>query len=159
MRVIVCRPEIPQNVGALLRLGACWGIAMDFIGPFPFIWSDRHLKRAGLDYIPDAVYTRHTSWMAFQQAPQFTVRKIALIPSAAVSYVDFSFHRDDALMVGCESHGFTSEEEKSADAAVSIPLQKGQRSLNMAMACAIVLSEALRQTHYFHHDFPKTLYS
>ena len=148
IQLVLYEPEIAANVGALLRLSACWGISLDLIGPLSFLWSDRHLKRAAMDYLPQACYNLHDSWEDYGKTHRKN-RKIFLVPHAACSYTDFEFQAQDALVIGSESCGFPPELEREAHHLVKIPMVPSQRSLNMAMAAAIVTAEALRQTHQF----------
>jgi tRNA (cytidine/uridine-2'-O-)-methyltransferase len=148
-RLAVYRPEIPQNVGSLLRLSACLGVFIYFIGPFPFLWSDRHLKRAGLDYIPDAHYQKDFSFVDHAKTLPEKVRKIGLIPGAKVSFHEFSYEVTDVLYVGSEHNGFDAQVQDSFDACVSIPMCPKARSLNLVVAASLVVSEAFRQLSLF----------
>ncbi|MEI8295682.1 MAG: tRNA (cytidine(34)-2'-O)-methyltransferase [Alphaproteobacteria bacterium] len=150
MQLALYQPEIPQNTGTLIRLTACLGVPLHIIEPCGFVWSDRHLKRAGMDYVDLAYITRHQDWSAFkQQHTQDNGRLILLDTKATTPYIDFSFHLTDTLLVGCESSGVPEAVMNQADSCVRIPLLPHRRSLNMAIAAAMVLGEALRQTHSF----------
>lgn len=149
MRIALYQPDIPQNTGTILRLGACLDVPVDIIGPAGFDMSDRALKRAGLDYAEHAVLARHESWQAFEAqrtslAPR--PRLVLLTTRAHTSYIDFAFHHDDILLLGRESSGAPEHVHEAADARVKIPIRAGLRSLNLAIACAMVTGEALRQT-------------
>lgn len=149
MRLALFEPDIPQNTGALIRLGACFGVAIDIIEPCGFLWSAAKLKRAGMDYLDSADITRHTSWAAFEAARSSahpSARLLLMTTKAAVSYLDFAFRPDDILLLGRESAGVPEAVHASADARLLIPMRPGLRSLNVAMAGAIVVAEALRQT-------------
>ena len=148
MRLALFEPDIPQNTGALIRLGACLGVPVDIIEPCGFLWSDAKLKRAGMDYLGQADLVRHTSWAAFQAA-RAGARLVLLTTKGAASYLDFSFTSSDILLLGRESAGVPEDVHASADARLFIPLRQGLRSLNVAMAGAIVTAEALRQTGGF----------
>jgi tRNA (cytidine/uridine-2'-O-)-methyltransferase len=148
MRLALFEPDIPQNTGTLIRLGACFGVAVDIIEPCGFLWSAPKLKRAGMDYLDHADVTRHASWAAFCAA-RTGGRLVLLTTKAAVSYLDFAFAADDTLLVGRESAGVPDSVHASADARLIIPLRQDFRSLNVALAGAIVLAEALRQTGGF----------
>jgi tRNA (cytidine/uridine-2'-O-)-methyltransferase len=142
------QPDIPQNAGTILRLGACLGIAVDVIRPAGFELSDRALRRAGLDYLDHAALTLHESWEAFQtwrlsQSPQ--PRVVLLSARADIPYTSFTFSPDDILLAGRESAGVPDAVQAAADARLCIPLRPGMRSLNVAVAVAMVLGEALRQ--------------
>ncbi|HUO93266.1 MAG TPA: tRNA (cytidine(34)-2'-O)-methyltransferase [Rhizomicrobium sp.] len=147
MRLALYEPDIPQNTGALLRLGACLDVAVDIIEPCGFLFSDRGLKRAGMDYLELADYRRHESWAAFQA--QRRGRLVLLSSKAELAYTEFAFTCDDTLLLGRESAGVPDFVRDTADAKLRIPLKPGLRSLNVALAGAIVLGEALRQTEGF----------
>jgi tRNA (cytidine/uridine-2'-O-)-methyltransferase len=147
MRLALYQPDIPQNTGTILRLAACLAVAVDVIGPTGFDMTDRSLRRAGLDYLDHVEITRHETFEAFTTAR--TGRLILLSSHASVPHHEFSFKADDVLMLGRESAGVPEAVHASADARVRIPMQTGLRSLNIAVAAALVLGEALRQTSGF----------
>ncbi len=146
MRLALFEPDIPQNAGALLRLGACLGIAVDIIEPCGFALSDRRLRRAGMDYLDKAAMTRHRSWQAFQAGLES--RLVLLTTGGDTRYTDFAYAANDTLMVGRESAGVPDTVHACADARVMVPMRPGLRSLNVALAAAMVLGEALRQTGF-----------
>ncbi len=148
MRLALFQPDIPQNVGAALRLGACLGVPVEIIEPCGFPFSDKGLRRAGLDYIDRARLTRHASWRAFAKVrgPASSERIVLLTTAAAHSYHEFEFEADDILLVGRESAGAPEHLHNTADARVRIPMAPGARSLNVVVAAAIALAEGLRQT-------------
>ncbi|HEY0282769.1 MAG TPA: tRNA (cytidine(34)-2'-O)-methyltransferase [Rhizomicrobium sp.] len=148
MRLALFEPDIPQNCGALIRLGACLGVGLDIIEPCGFLFSDKKLRRAGMDYVEQAEIVRHASWQAFLQA-RSGLRLVLITTKGAGSYLDFAFRADDVLLLGRESEGVPEEVHKRADARLRIPLKTGRRSLNVAQAGAIVVAEALRQTKGF----------
>ncbi len=145
MRLALYQPDIPQNTGAMLRLAACFGVGVDLIEPCGFVWSDRRLRRAGMDYLDGVALTRHESWAAFQSA-QSGGRLLLLTTRGSTSYAEFGFRPNDTLLVGRETAGVPDEVHAAADARLVIPMRAGVRSLNVALAAAIVLGEALRQT-------------
>jgi tRNA (cytidine/uridine-2'-O-)-methyltransferase len=152
MRIALYQPDIPQNTGTILRLGACLGVAVDVIGPAGFDMSDRTLRRAGLDYLEHVELTRHVSFASFESwrlgdGRESPPRLILLTTHGGVSHLDFAFKRTDILLLGRESAGVPDSVHASADARVRIPMRAGLRSLNIAMAAAIVAGEALRQTN------------
>jgi len=149
MRLALYCPEIPQNTGTLLRLGACVGVSVDIIEPCGFVISDRRLQRAGMDYIERSNYHLYSSWQAFTQAA-LDQRLVLITTSATQAYTDFHFGETDCLIVGQESCGFPQEIESSISHQVMIPMAPGRRSLNVAIAAAMVLGEALRQTQKYH---------
>jgi tRNA (cytidine/uridine-2'-O-)-methyltransferase len=148
MRSVLYQPDIPQNVGAIMRLGACLNVAVDVIEPCGFLWDDRRVRRAGMDYMEIAQTVRHTSWAAYlsDRAPG---RLILLTTRATTPYVDFAFRPDDHLLFGRESAGVPEDVYQRADAHLIVPMHPGRRSLNVAMTTAMVLAEALRQTSGF----------
>jgi tRNA (cytidine/uridine-2'-O-)-methyltransferase len=148
MRFALFQPDIPQNAGALLRLGACLGVRVDIIEPCGFLFNDRHMRRAGMDYLDQADWTRHESWEKFLEAMAGR-RLILLSAKAEQAYTDFAFQPDDVLIVGRESAGAPPEVHNRCDARLKIPLKPGLRSINVAQAGAMVLGEALRQTKGF----------
>lgn len=144
MRLALYQPDIPQNTGAILRFCACLGVAVDLIEPFGFVWDDRHLKRAGMDYLGQVALTRHRSWETFQAAPRG--RLILLTTQGTVPYHRFAFAADDTLLFGRESAGVPPEVHRAAATRVVVPMKQGLRSINVAITAAMVLGEALRQT-------------
>ena len=145
MRLALFEPDIPQNVGAFIRLSACLAVPLHIIEPCGFPVDDRRLRRAAMDYYDLARIRRHASWEAFcrEAAPG---RLVLLTTRAEDSLQTAEFRRDDTLLVGRESAGVPDEVHRRAGLRVRIPLQAGARSLNVALAAAMVLSEALRQT-------------
>jgi tRNA (cytidine/uridine-2'-O-)-methyltransferase len=120
------------------------GVAADLIEPFGFVWDDRHLKRAGMDYLDRVELTRHRSWQAFRAAPRG--RLILLTTQGTMPYHRFAFAAEDTLLFGRESAGVPAEVHAAADARIAIPMRPALRSINVALAAAMVLGEALRQT-------------
>ncbi|WP_293550851.1 tRNA (cytidine(34)-2'-O)-methyltransferase [Parvibaculum sp.] len=151
MRLALFEPDIPQNTGTLIRLGACLGVPVDIIEPTGFPWGDRALKRAGLDYWELADVTRHVSWEVYLAAHPATVcpataRLVLLTTKSAEPYTGFAFRPGDTLLVGRETAGVPPEVHAAANARLTIPMRPPARSLNVAVAAAMVLGEALRQT-------------
>jgi tRNA (cytidine/uridine-2'-O-)-methyltransferase len=147
MQIALFQPDIPQNTGTILRLCACLGVAAHIIEPAGFPTSDRHFRRAGMDYLDHVVLTRHDSWSKFEQWRNEAGSRLVLFTTkAAGSYLDFRYRSDDVLLFGRESAGVTDEVVSAADARVKIPIRPGLRSLNVAMAAAMALGEAIRQT-------------
>jgi tRNA (cytidine/uridine-2'-O-)-methyltransferase len=147
MRLALYQPDIPQNTGTILRLAACLGVAVDVIGPTGFDMTDRSLRRAGLDYLDHVEIKRHETFDAFQSG--LTGRLILLSSHADVAHHEYPFLASDTLMLGRESAGVPGEVHSVASARIRIPMQPGLRSLNIAVAAALVLGEALRQTGGF----------
>lgn len=149
MRIALYQPDIPQNAGTIMRMAACLGIAVDLIGPAGFDASDRNLRRAGLDYLAHLDLTRHESWEAFQvwrMACAEMPRLVLLTTHAETGYLAHRFEPGDILLLGRESAGVPDAVRAAADARVKVPMRPGLRSLNVAVAAAMVTGEALRQT-------------
>ncbi|MGM0422578.1 MAG: tRNA (cytidine(34)-2'-O)-methyltransferase [Pseudomonadota bacterium] len=149
MRLALYQPEIPQNAGTIMRFCAAMGLPLDIIEPCGFAFDQKKLRRAAMDYIDHLDYTRHANWAAF--AEQLAGRRLVLLTTrAAVPYTEFAFDTDDILLAGQESAGVPEEVHAAADARLLIPMVAGLRSLNLAVSCAMVGGEALRQTDGFH---------
>jgi tRNA (cytidine/uridine-2'-O-)-methyltransferase len=141
------QPDIPQNLGAALRLGACFAAPVEIIEPCGFPLTDRAMRRSAMDYGARAEVVRHGGWDAFCAAPQrATGRLILFTTRAEMPLGRFRFLPGDTLLFGRESAGVPDEVHEAAHARVVIPLASGARSLNVAMAAGIALWEALRQT-------------
>jgi tRNA (cytidine/uridine-2'-O-)-methyltransferase len=148
MRLALFEPDIPQNAGTMMRMAACLGVAVDLIEPCGFLVDDRRLRRAGMDYLARAALHRHPSWEAYRATRDNGSggRLVLLTTRAETPYFRFRFRPDDILLVGRESQGVPEPVHAAADARVLVPMVAGNRSLNVAVAAAIVLGEALRQT-------------
>ncbi|WP_407522655.1 tRNA (cytidine(34)-2'-O)-methyltransferase [Methylobacterium oryzisoli] len=150
LHLALYQPDIPQNTGTMLRLAACLGAAVEIIEPAGFDVSDRHLRRSGLDYLDHVAITRHRSWTAFEAwRAEAGIRLVLATTAGALPYTGFRFAPGDCLMVGRESAGVPEAVHAAADARVVIPLKTGMRSLNVAVAAAMILGEAVRQTGGF----------
>jgi tRNA (cytidine/uridine-2'-O-)-methyltransferase len=149
LRLALFEPDIPQNTGALLRLAACFGVAVDLIEPCGFLLDDRRLKRAVLDYAADLVVCRYVSWPAFLACRASHSRLILMTTTGTTPLQRFTFAADDTILLGRESAGVPEDVHRAAAARVVIPLRSGARSLNVALAGAIALAEGLRQTGLF----------
>ena len=148
MRLALFEPDIPQNTGTLLRLGACVGVAVDIIEPCGFLFTDRGLKRAGMDYLELANYRRHDSWAAFEAQRKGRTR-FCCRPGPRIRIRNFASRPTISCCSGRESAGVPDSVRDAADARLRIPLMPGLRSLNVALAASMVLGEALRQTEGF----------
>lgn len=151
MRLALFQPDIPQNAGSLIRLAACLGVAVDIIEPCGFVFNDRRLRRAGMDYLDRAAMHRHGSWKCFHRdvIEEEGRRLIVLTTRGDRSYLSFAFDSRDVLMVGQESAGLPERVHGAAAARLRIPILPEARSLNVAVAAAMALGEALRQTGEF----------
>lgn len=150
MRLALFQPDIAGNVGAIARLAACWQVPLDIVMPCGFAWSDRQLKRAAMDYGAAADIHRHADYDAFRaDVLGGDARLIALTNRGDTILHDFAFAPGDVLLMGRESAGLPEAVHDAADARLRIPMAAGLRSLNIGMAAAIALGEALRQTGGF----------
>lgn len=146
LRIALFQPDIAGNTGTILRLGACFGVPVDIIEPAGFDLSDRHLKRAGMDYLEIATLKRHIDWQHFLAEQKAENRRLILFTTKTdASYTDYSFQDNDVLLFGRESAGAPDYVHETVDAEVTIPMVKVARSLNLAVSVAIGISEALRQ--------------
>jgi tRNA (cytidine/uridine-2'-O-)-methyltransferase len=147
MRIALYEPDIPQNTGTILRLCACLGVGVDIIEPAGFPTSDRAFRRAGMDYLDQVQIMRHASWAAFERwRLEARGRLILFTTRASLSYLDHAYRADDVLLFGRESSGVPNAVHEAADARLLVPMREGLRSLNVAMAAAMAVGEALRQT-------------
>lgn len=147
MRVALFQPDIPQNVGAAMRLTACLGVRLDVIEPCGFPLSDKAVRRAALDYGAAAEVVRHSSWSAFLESRP---GRLALFTTrSAESFLDFDYRPDDVLLFGRESAGVPDAVHEAADARLYVPLVPGARSLNVVTTVAMALTEGLRRTGGF----------
>lgn len=152
MRLALFEPDIPQNAGTLMRMAACLGLPIDIIEPCGFILGERRMRRAGLDYLEQARLQTHPSWLAYEQAWRAMrprPRLVLLTTRGDAVYTAFRFRCDDIVMVGRESGGVPEAVHAAADARLRVPMTPGSRSLNVAVAAAMVTGEALRQTAGF----------
>jgi tRNA (cytidine/uridine-2'-O-)-methyltransferase len=145
MRIALFEPEIAGNVGAVLRLGACLGAAVDLIEPMGFAWDDRRVRRTAMDYIDHVAIARHVGFDAFRSTIG-SQRLILFTTKSRQSAYDFRFLADDILLFGKESAGVPAAVAEACDARVRIPMRPQVRSMNLAMSAALALGEALRQT-------------
>lgn len=143
MRIALYQPEIAGNVGAVLRLAACFGVPVDIVEPAGFTFSDARMRRAGMDYIDHVTVTRHADWDHFRA--QVPGRLILLTTHGDTRLHDVRFEPDDVLLMGSESAGVPFDVAQSCATRVRIPIQREVRSLNLAVATGIAISEALRQ--------------
>lgn len=147
MRIALYEPDIPQNTGTILRLAACLGVEAHIIEPAGFPTSDRAFRRAGMDYLDQVDLRRHASWGAFMTwQAQAHVRLILFTTVAERCYLEHAFSPDDVLLFGRESAGVPPAVHAAAAVRLAIPMRPRLRSLNVAVAAAMALGEALRQT-------------
>lgn len=150
MRIALYEPDIPQNTGTILRLAACLGVEAHLVEPAGFPTSDRAFRRAGMDYLDHVAIVRHASWQAFEDWRRAAEARLVLFTTGATtSYLDHAYRAHDILAFGRESAGVPDAVHRAADARLRIPMQPGLRSINVAMAAAMALGEAMRQTDGF----------
>lgn len=147
MRLALFQPAIPQNVGACIRLSACFGVELHIIEPTGFRFDDRAMKRAALDYGPLGHMTRHPDWDTFQR-DRGPGRLVLFTTRGATALNEFVFHPDDVLLFGSEPSGAPDHVHTAADARVVIPLRPEARSLNLSVSAGIAVYEALRTTSF-----------
>lgn len=157
MRLALFQPDIPQNTGTLLRLSACLDLPVDIIEPCGFIFNEKAMKRAGMDYLNIASYRRHVSWQDFlnyREAHKDEYGRLVLLTThASQPYTEFEFLPNDIILMGRESAGVPESVHNIADSRLVIPMNANARSINVAVSAVMVVGEALRQTNLF----PKTL--
>src|SRR5215470_11099851 len=146
MRIALYEPDIPQNTGTILRLCACLDTEAHIIEPAGFPITDRNFRRAGMDYLDEVRLVRHQSWRAFEQWRRDDGSRLLLLTTSGEQcYLEHRYRTDDVLLLGRESAGAPQEVHAAANARLVVPMARNLRSLNVAMAAAIVLGEALRQ--------------
>ena len=153
MRLALFQPDIPQNTGTLLRLCACLDVDIDIIEPCGFIFNEKAMRRAGMDYLDFVKCRRHNSWNDFleyrKNHSEDYGRLVLLTTKGSKSFVDFDFEKNDIILMGRESAGVPDSVHNMADARLLIPMNPEARSINMAVSAAMALSEGLRQTNLF----------
>jgi tRNA (cytidine/uridine-2'-O-)-methyltransferase len=151
MRIALYEPDIPQNTGTILRLAACLGLEAHLIEPAGFPVTDRAFRRAGMDYLDQVTVIRHPDWRAFETWRKAGGHRLVLLTTGgSLSYLDYAFQPDEVLLFGRESAGVPAHVHAAADARLVIPMRGGMRSLNVAVAAAMAVGEALRQTGGLH---------
>ena len=153
MRLALFQPDIPQNTGTLMRLCACLNLPIDIIEPCGFVFNDKAMKRAGMDYLDMVNCRRHDSWVDFlayrKTHSEEYGRLILMTTKASQPYVDFQFKPNDVILMGRESAGVPQEVHETVDARVVIPMAPDARSINVAISATMVIGEALRQCRLF----------
>lgn len=148
--IVLYQPDIPQNTGTILRLGACLAMEVHIVEPAGFVLSDRNLRRAGMDYLDMAALARHAGWDAFERWRTGQGRRLVLATTrATLPYAGHTFRSDDALLFGRESAGVPEHVHAAADVRITVPMDRRARSLNVAVSAAMIAGEALRQTSGF----------
>lgn len=148
IEIALYQPDIAPNAATIMRMAACFGLRVRIIEPAGFTWTDSTLRRAGMDYLDRVELVRDSSWQTFRE--QTAGRRLVLLSTkSTLPYTDFAFAEDDIIMLGRESAGVPGHVHAAADARLLIPMRVGLRSINVAMACALVTGEALRQLRMF----------
>ena len=148
IEIALFQPDIAPNAATMIRMAACLGLKVTIIEPAGFAWTDSSFRRAGMDYLDRAAVTRTPSWAAFREQTE-SRRLVLLSTKAETPYTKFSFLEGDILLLGQESSGAPPEVHAAAAARITIPMQAGERSLNVSLACAMVTGEAMRQLGKF----------
>ncbi len=149
MRLVMYQPDIAQNLGACLRLAACFGLEMHVVEPCGFPLDDKRLRRSGMDYIDQVTLIRHSSWETFcTYRSEHAGRLLALTTKASAPHHQMTYVKDDYLLVGQESAGLPEHVHAMVDNRLIIPMREGMRSFNVAMSAAIVAAEAMRQLEW-----------
>ena len=153
MRLVLFQPDIAQNTGTMMRLCACVDLGIDIIEPCGFIFNDKAMRRAGMDYLDMVDYRKHNSWNDFllyrEANPAEYGRIVLMTTKASQPYTEFKFEKNDIILMGRESAGVPEEVHKIADARVVIPMNEKARSINVAVSATMVVGEALRQCELF----------
>ena len=148
IRIALFEPDIPQNTGTILRLCACLGVEAHLIEPAGFPVTDRAFRRAGMDYLDQVRLVRHAAWQDFAAwRRQEGLRLVLFTTHATIPYLGHAYRADDILLFGRESAGVPEAVRQAADVRLTIPMRPGLRSLNVAMAVAMAVGEAIRQTN------------
>jgi len=147
LNLVLYEPDIPQNLGAMLRLSACMGVRIHVVQPCGFPLDDQRLKRAGMDYIHLASLVKHIDWNAFlEYRNQHMGRLFLLETDGDTIYSDIAFVPTDYIVVGRESAGTPRALYAQMEKVLYIPMREGVRSLNVAMSAGMIAAEALRQS-------------
>ena len=150
MRIALYQPDIPQNSGNILRLGACLGVSIDIIEPTGYVFDDKRFRRSSMDYINHINYKRHIDWEDFfNWSKKNNFRLILLTTKVDKKYYDYNFKNNDILIFGRESAGVSEIVHSNVDEQITIPMKKGMRSINVSSAVALVAGEACRQLQLF----------
>ncbi len=147
LHLALYQPDIPQNVGAAIRLAACLDFTLHIIEPCAFPWKESEFKRTAMDYVNLMHITRHTSWTDFQKKTA-DMRKVLMTTKAAENLYDFQFKTNDIILMGRESAGVPENVHNDVEKRIIIPMSKQARSLNIVNAAAIACGEAVRQVRF-----------
>ncbi len=148
IKIALYQPDIPQNLGAMIRLCGCMGASLDIIEPCGFIYDERKIRSSAMDYYDKIDITRHNCWGGFYDLYHGKRRIILMSTKAAMPYTDFKFREGDILLAGRESAGVPDNVHEVVDNRIFIPMQAGFRSLNIVNATSMILGEAIRQIEH-----------
>lgn len=149
IQLVLYQPDIPQNLGACLRLSACLGAVLHVVEPCGFPLDDTRMRRAGMDYIVHAQWQRHRDWAAFQTHRLGNPGRLLLLETDGdVRYTDYAFAATDYVVLGSESAGTPRTLYAEMETTLTIPMRDGTRSLNLAMSAGMLVAEACRQMDF-----------
>jgi len=150
MRIALFEPDIPQNTGNIIRLGACFGISIDIIEPTGYVFDDKKFRRSLMDYKKYADFKRHLDWNTFfDWSNQNKFRLILFTTKSNKNFINYSFKKNDILLFGRESAGVPKIVHNSVTERLIIPMKKNMRSINVSSSVAIAVGEAFRQLKLF----------
>mgnify|MGYP001400707413 CR=1 FL=1 len=149
--IALYQPDIPQNTAAIIRLCSCFDITLEIIEPCGFHLDDKRIKRVAMDYLEKSKIIKYKSYENFLYNKKKS-RIILMTTKAKKNYTNFKFNPKDTLLFGRESKGVPQEVHNHSYQRLKIPLKNNARSLNVAMAAGITLSEALKQNFFFKND-------
>jgi len=149
--IALYQPDIPQNTAAIIRLCSCFDVTLEMIKPYGFLLSDKRIKRIAMDYLNMARIVEYESYEIFLKSKKNS-RIILMTTKAKKNYTNFNFNSNDTLLFGRESAGVPAEVHKKSYERLKIPLKNKSRSLNITIAAAMTLSEALKQNYFFNND-------
>ena len=147
LNIALYQPDIPQNTAAIIRLCSCFDTTIEIIGPCGFHLDDKRLKRVTMDYLEKSKIITYKSYDSFLLNKKKS-RIILMTTKAKKNYYEFKFKPEDTLLFGRESAGVPKIVHNNSYQQLKIPIKKNTRSLNISIAVAITLSEALKQNTF-----------
>lgn len=149
LNIVLYQPEIPPNTGNIIRLCANTGYRLHLIEPLGFVWDDKRLRRAGLDYHEFTEIQRHHDYAAFLASEQPT-RLFALTTKGTPAHSDIQYHAGDYLLFGPETRGLPPEilDAMPPEQKIRLPMCPESRSMNLSNTVAVVVFESWRQLGY-----------
>ena len=149
--IALYQPDIPQNTAAIIRLCYCFNTTLEIIEPCGFHLDDKRLKKVAMDYLDKSKIITYKSYENFLVKKKNS-RIILMTTKSKKNYYNFIFKSQDTLLFGRESAGVPKIVHDNSHERLRIPLKKNTRSLNVSIAAAITLSEALKQNMSFKND-------